>query len=497
MPKETEEIPFVSIQLDDSSSVPIYKQLYNAIRESILLGRLKREQKLPSTRTLAKELKVSRNTVILAFEQLIAEGYVKGIAGAGTYVADDIPDKLLKIKKKPEHFEDGLINTPRSDKRLNPPSSSQLYMPENNIIPFQHGIPSVEDFPFDKWLKIFNKIVRGFTINQLSKIDRTGYKALKEAIAKYLQTYRAVNCTPEQIFIVNGSQQGLYLISRVLLKEKDKVLLEDPFYFGVRDAICSAKVNIIPVPVDEEGLRVDYAIKNFPEANLIYTTPSHQYPLGSTLSISRRLKLLEFAGKNNIWIIEDDYDGEFRYAGNPLPSLQGMDKWGQVIYIGTFSKVLFPGLRLGYLVLPSLDLVNSFTAEKSIIDRQSPILEQLVTAKFMEEGYFTTHIRKMRMLYKERQEFLINEINKEIGNLITIRPSASGMHVIAWLPEYLDDKEVSKILRNNKLVVYPLSKCILKYKRKPALILGYTAFNKDEIKRGINILRDIIKSLCR
>lgn len=492
MPKEIEEIPFVIIQLDNSSSVPLYIQLYNVIRESILSGRLKGGLKLPGTRTLAKEFKVSRNTIILAFEQLIAEGYIKGKAGAGTYVADDIPDKLLKEEKK--RTEDYLFNS-KAKKISAPISSSQRFMPENNFVPFQHGIPSVKDFPFDLWLKIFNKTMGRFSTYQLSKIDGTGYKGLKEAIAEYLQTYRAVNCTPEQIFIVNGSQQGLYLISRILMKENDNVLLEDPFYFGVRNVIRSAKVNIVPVPVDDEGIRIDYAIKNFRDANFIYTTPSHQYPLGSTMSNSRRLKLLEFAGENNIWIIEDDYDGEFRYTGNPLPSLQGMDKYGRVIYIGTFSKVLFPGLRLGYLVLPSVDLVDSLAAERSVIDRQSPILEQLVLAEFMKEGHFARHIRKMRMLYKERQEFLINEIKKELGNLITIQPSASGMHVLAWLPEHLDDKEVSKTLSCNNLTTYPLSSFVLKFKRKPALILGYTAFNKEKIRWGVNILRDTIKSL--
>ncbi len=490
MPKEIEEIPFVSIRLDNSSSVALHKQLYDVIRESILSGRLKSGLRLPGTRTLAKEFNVSRNTVILAFEQLVVEGYVKGKAGAGTYVTNDIPDKLLKITRSPVDYENRL-----SKLTAKITSPSKLYMPENNIIPFQHGIPSVEDFPFDKWIKIYNEVMHSFTAGLLSKVDRTGYKDLKESIAKYLQVYRAVNCTPEQIFIVNGSQQGLYLTGRALIKEKDNVLLEDPFYFGMRDAVRSANVNLIPVPVDEEGIQIDYAIKNFSDAKLIYTTPSHQYPLGATMSISRRLKLLEFAGKNNIWIIEDDYDGEFRYEGNPLPSLQGMDTYGRVIYVGTFSKVLFPGLRLGYLVLPSPEMVNLFADEKTVIDRQSPILEQLVMAEFMNRGYFTSHIRKMRMLYKDRQEFLLKEIKKGTDDLITARPSASGMHVIAWLPGFMDDREVSKVLRKNNVVAFPLSKAVLKYKNKPGLILGYTAFNKEKLKRGIDILKDTIQML--
>ncbi len=492
MPKEAEEIPFVTIQLDSSSSEPLYVQLYNVIRGSILSGRLKGGLKLPGTRTLAKELGISRNTIILAFEQLIAEGYMKGKAGAGTYVSREIPDKQPSEMKNQKIYED--YSADSKNKKLSSLSSpSMRFMPENNFIPFQHGIPSVQDFRFDLWLKIFNKIMQRFSTKQLAEVDGAGYIGLKTAISEYLQTYRAVNCTPEQIFIINGSQQGLYLISKVLMKENDSVLLEDPFYFGVRDAIRSSKVNIIPIPVDDDGIQVDFAIKNFPNANFIYTTPSHQYPFGSTLSKPRRLKLLEFAGENNIWIIEDDYDGEFRYTANPLPSLQGMDKYGRVIYVGTFSKILFPGLRLGYLVLPSINLVDSFAAERKVIDRQSSILEQFVLAEFMREGHFTRHIRKMRILYRERQEFLIDEIRKELGGFITVKPSASGMHVLAWLPGYLDDKEVSKALRCNNLTAFPLSDLVLNYKRKPALILGYTAFNKEEIRWGVSILKDTLK----
>lgn len=494
MPKEIEEVPFVIIHLNHSSPAPLYRQLYNVIRESILSGRFKGGLKLPSTRTIAKELHVSRNTVILAFEQLMVEGYIKGKAGAGTYVTDDIPDKLLKTENEPEHPGNGHPG-PKSGRKLTTRPALQHFVPENNFVPFQHGIPSVEDFPFDKWRIIFNETLRRFPMSRLSKMDGTGYLALREAIAKYLRTYRAVNCTPEQIFIVNGSQQGLYLISRVLMKEKDNVLLEDPFYFGMRDALRSVNVNILPVPVDDEGIQIDYAIENFPEADIIYTTPSHQYPLGSTMSISRRLKLLGFAAEKKIWIIEDDYDGEFRYAGSPLPSLQGMDTHGRVIYMGTFSKILFPGLRLGYLVLPSPDLVDSFAIEKSTIDRQSPILEQLVTTEFMERGYFTSHIRKMRLLYKERQEFLVCEIRKELGDLVTVNPEASGMHVIAWLPDYLNDKKVSQALGSRNLVANPLSGSVLKHKRKPALILGYTAFDKEKIKWGVSVLKETIKLL--
>lgn len=496
MPKEIAEVPLVSISLDRSSSVPLYKQLYDVCRGLILSGRFGSGLKLPGTRTLAKELGVSRNTVLLAFEQLMVEGYVVAKIGGGTYVSRDIPNNLVRAGRRAELSVKGLSSTDSEEKSTHV-SGTRRWLPENNIIPFQHGTPSLQDFPFDKWVKLSHEIMHRSPMDLLGRTDAAGYMDLREEIARYLQVYRAVNCTPAQIFIVNGSQQGLYLISRVLMKEGDDVLLEDPFYFGVRGVARSAKANIVPVPVDEEGMRIDYAAKYALKAKLIYTTPSHQYPLGSTMSTRRRLRLIEFAAEKDLWIVEDDYDGEFRYSGPPLPSLQGMDRNGRVIYVGTFSKVLFPGLRLGYLVLPSPDLVDSFAAARAVIDRQSPVLDQLVTAEFMARGYFTTHIRKMRILYRERQELLVNEVRKRLGKLVKIGPAVSGMHILAWLPEHMDDKEVSEALGKRNVIAYALSDGILKYRRKPALILGYTAFDKKQIETGVEILSDTIRQFRR
>ncbi len=495
MPKQIEELPLVSIHLDSSSDTPMYKQLYTLIREAILSGRFKGGQKLPGTRTFSSELKISRNTVVQAFEQLMIEGYISGRIGAGTYITKEIPDKFLsgrktqpaqKIKSRQTQF--------KIDKSLGSFDLLLRNISEDKIVPFQNGLPSLEDFPFNTWLKIINKNGMYLPQLQFGYKKSTGYEPLKEAIANYLQSYRAVNCSPEQIIIINGSQQGLDLISRVLLKEQNNVLLEDPCYFGTRASVLTASSRIFPVPVDDEGISVEYAEKHYRKPDFIYTTPSHQFPLGSTMSISRRLHLLEYANKNDAWIIEDDYDSEFRYTGSPLPSLQGMDKFGRVIYIGTFSKVLFPGLRLGYLVLPSLEMVNPFAVAKSIIDRQSPILEQLVLTKFIDEGHFTKHIRKMRMLYKERQEFLVNELQSELGSILDVKPSGAGMHIVAFLPERFNDKKVSQLAKENDLIVYPLSEYVLKFKRKPGLVMGYTAFNQDKLKAGVRVLKKILKS---
>ncbi|MCL5030410.1 MAG: PLP-dependent aminotransferase family protein [Bacteroidetes bacterium] len=495
MPKQIEELPLVGIQLNFSSDVPLYKQLYTLLREAILTGRFKGGQKLPGTRTFSNELNISRNTVVQAFEQLIIEGYLTGKIGAGTFITNDIPDKIFDSRKTQPSTKNKIKSTNFNIGKKNVHSNLiHRNIFEDKIIPFQNGLPSLEDFPFSTWLKIINRNGTYLPYLQFGYKDSTGYKPLKDAVANYLQTYRAVNCTAEQIVIINGSQQGLDLISRVMLKEKKNVLLEDPGYFGTRASVLSAKVNIFPVPVDEDGINIDYAIKNYPKSDFIYTTPSHQFPLGTTLSISRRLKLLEYAKKNNAWIIEDDYDSEFRYNGSPLPSLQGMDKFNRILYIGTFSKVLFPGLRLGYLVLPSVEMVEPFAVAKSIADRQSPIFDQIVLSKFIEEGHFTKHIRKMRMLYKERQDFLIDEIKKEIGNLLKVNPSNAGMHIVAWLPEKYNDKKVSSLAKENNLIVYPLSEYKLRFNQKPALVIGYTGFNKNKLKAGVFRLKKILTS---
>lgn len=490
MPKQIAEIPLVSLEITHHSNVPLYKQLYDNFRKSILEGKFSPGQKLPGTRTLAAELNISRNTVVSAFEQLLLEGYIKGKIGAGTYV-NEIPDNILNVKEK--------VNRKKSGKKITTNLISQLGNPElihrntssEEIIPFQNGVPSLDEFPIKTWFKLSNQTARATSELQLGYGDAAGYKPLREEIASYLRTYRAVNCTADQIIIVNGSQQGLDLVMRVLLNPGEAVWHEDPGYFGARASMLFAGAKIFPSPLDEEGLDIEYSSRKYPSPKLIYTTPSHQFPIGLTMSISRRIQMLQYASKNDCWIIEDDYDSEFRYTGSPLPSLQGMDKNNCVLYLGTFSKVLFPGLRLGYLVLPDPEMLNLFVSAKSMMDRQSPTFEQIVTYHFLKEGYFTKHIRKMRTLYKERQEFLINEVEKDLGDFVKLKSSDAGMHLIAWLPEVFDDMRISKNAKENNLLVYPLSEYVLKFKQKPGLLLGYTAFSKPELKEGVQKLKKI------
>ncbi len=381
------------------------------------------------------------------------------------------------------------------NKNLGPPELTYRFRSADEIIPFQNGIPAFDEFPIKTWQRISNQVFLNSFSEQMGYGDAAGYKPLREAIALYLKSYRAVNCSADQIIIVNGTQQGLDLIGRVFSKQSGKnptVWIEDPGYYSARASLAFGGAKIYPCRLDKEGLDIIHSEKNNPKPNLIFTTPSHQFPLGHTMSIARRLNLLQFAEKNNSWIIEDDYDSEFRYYGNPLPSLQGLDQFGKVIYLGTFSKVLFPSLRIGYLVLPNADMADSFITAKSLMDRQNPIFEQMILSKFISEGYFSKHLRKMRLLYKSRQDFLIKEINKNFKGFMRAEPSASGMHIISWLPKNTNDKKIAAEAVKNNIIVRAISEYSIKNFYGPGLLLGYSAFNENEIRSGLNSLRKIL-----
>jgi len=359
----------------------------------------------------------------------------------------------------------------------------------NNIpMPFQKGTPSLDSFPYAVWHQVGNKVLKDLKNHYLGYTDVLGHWPLRKAISSYLRISRAVNCTPEQVVIVTGSQQGINLIVSCLLEPNDEVWMEDPGYRGARSAFNNAGVKLCPVPIEEDGLNIEYAKKHFEKAKLAYITPSHQYPLGSTLSQSKRLELLTWANERGMWILEDDYDSEFRYEGNPLASLQGLDSNNRVIYSGTFSKVLFPGLRLAYLVLPSAGLVERFKTVKEITDRQSPILEQLILTRFIEEGHFLRHLRKMRILYSERQHIMIKLLGQYLNDYLQISASPAGMHLVCYLSNQIDIEKFKKEIGKRHLIVDFVSELTLEHHIKPAIMLGYTPFPKHRMKAGIEQL---------
>lgn len=485
MAKEPAEINPAGIVLSRQSAVPLYMQLYESFRKMIIQGRLRPGDRLPAGRNLAKELGVARVIVSQAYEHLVLEGYVLGKTGAGTFVAHQLPDHLLQAEKHDVALKRKPVAATAAPVE---PLAAMQAGSRIGATAFEMGMPSLDQFPYKLWQQVGNDVLKSLKQAHLGYEDTLGYWNLRKAIAAYLRISRAVVCEADQVIVTTGSQQGLNLVASCLLEQGDRVWIEDPGYHGARIAFATAGGALCPIPVEDDGLNVAYGMEHFRDAKLAYVTPSHQFPMGCTLSATKRAQLLEWALAHNSWILEDDYDSEFRYAGRPLPSLQGMDTGGRVIYSGTFSKVLFPGLRLAYIVLPSTDLVNRFRRIKNNQDRQSPVMDQLMLCAFMERGYFVRHIRKMRLLYAERQQQLIGLLQLYCKDYVRISVAASGMHLLCWLPEDIDMVKFKAAIHQHQLVVTFADSFTLQYRRPPAILLGFTAFTKYKLKAGVEKL---------
>ena len=485
------QIPFILLD-DKNAALPLFRQIYQSIRKSILSGDLSAKTRLPSTRDLAHQLGVSRITVINAYDQLFAEGYLEGKIGSGTFVAATLPDDLLQTEKtKAEKV------TARQKSKLNlSPFGENLDLRSNRLqsqvkyLPFQNGLTAIDKFPFEIWAKIAAKFQKNPPLSLLIYGDSQGYLPLREAIANHLKSARGVNCTAGQIVITSGAQQALDLTARIFLSENDSVLMENPGYLEARSSFLATNAKVEAVEVDKEGLNVAKIPTNS-KAKLVYVTPSHQYPLGVTMSLSRRLALLDWAKQHQSWIIEDDYNSEFRYAGRPLASLQGLDKTGRVIYVGTFSKTIFPSLRIGCVVLPP-ELVDIFTAARALNDVHSSTIDQAILAEFLSEGHFARHIRRMRTLYESRQKVLVTECKRELSGFLEIEKADAGMHLVGWLAENIDDELIAQKSREKGLIVSPISRYSNPDLTRSGLVLGYTAFDERGIKEGVRILKEIM-----
>lgn len=479
------------ILLDTSLAVPLHRQLYEGLRGAILAGRLRAGTRLPATRTLARELRISRNTVLNAFEQLLAEGYVEGQTGSGTYVGHVLPDDLLHVSPSPIAQPPALASR-RLSRRGALLAATPVSVARDQGLPraFRPGLPAFDTFPFDIWTRLVARHWKRPPPELLSYGDPAGYLPLREMIAAYLHAARGVQCTPNQVIVVAGSQQGLDLAARVLLDPGDHVWIEDPGYVG---ALRSAGAQLVPVPLDQEGLRVAVGIEKRPGARLAYVTPSHQFPLGITMSLSRRLALLNWACRAGAWLLEDDYDSEYRYTGRPLPALQGLDRDGRTIYLGTFSKVLFPSLRLGYLVVPS-DLVDAFVAARALADRHPPSIEQAALADFIAEGHFARHIRRTRALYAARQAALLAAAEHELIGLIELHPAEAGMHLVGWLPHGVSDLDASNRAARAGVDAPALSAYALEPLERSGLLLGYAAVDQADIRQAVQRLGMALRS---
>ncbi len=483
------------LRLDHTKEEPLYLQLYQALREAILSGQLSVGTQLPPTRVLATELAVSRTTIITAFEQLFAEGYLEARVGSGTFVASTLPEEMLHAHAQqaaPQDREKPARLAKRSQRMMRAP-----FVPQLRTLPgkaFQPGLPAVDEFPFDVWSRLAARRYQHPPFELLAYGDPAGYRPLREAIAHYLTASRAVRCQPEQVLIVSGAQQAMDITARILLDEGDVVWIEDPGYSRAREILLGAGARLISVPLDHEGLNVKAGKQLNDQARMVYVTPSHQYPLGITMSLARRLELLDWAQRTGAWILEDDYDSEFRYSGRPLASLQGLDTHGLVIYIGTFSKMLFPALRLGYLVLPP-ELVEPVSSMRALGGRHSPTLEQAILTDFITEGHFLRHIRRMRALYAQRQEILLETIQQKLRGALDVEAHEAGMHLIGWLPQNLDDCLVSQLAAQRGIDARALSTCSEQQPERPGLMLGYAGVNEQEIREGVRRLASVLEAM--
>jgi GntR family transcriptional regulator/MocR family aminotransferase len=484
------------IELDRANSIPLYRQLYLQIRKQILSGRIQGGVRLPSTRTLSKELSLSRITILNAFDQLIAEGFLASRTGAGTYVGNEWESRGIADD-----------DSQRQPPRLSDLSQSVLSLRSNHFRGVSYAdwaagsptsfLPShsaYDAFPQHIWKRLMNRHLHKPTKAMLGYGELQGLQALRTAIAEYVFDARGIDCSAEQVVIVSGAQQAFNLLGMLLLNPQDRVWMEDPGHIAARIALQAQGGLVVPLRIDEQGIDIQQGLAQCPDARLVFTTPSRQHPLGVTMSFARRQELIDWAAHNQSWIIEDDCDSEFRYNGRPLPALCAMDQWARVIYVGTFSKVLFPSLRLGYVILPHA-LIEPFCTLRAVMDRSPPTLLQAVTADFMGEGHFLGHIRRMRALYQARQQALVEQLQQRLGGFFKITPVEAGMHLIAWLPPQLDDDAIAKELARHNIHTYALSDYCIEHVLPPALLIGFAGTPEDQAKARVEALAQALSKM--
>jgi GntR family transcriptional regulator/MocR family aminotransferase len=497
MPKQTPHIPLPGIQLDATAAFPLRRQLYDQLGRAIRTGHLAPGTRLPSTRAFARDLGVSRTTVEEAYQDLRAEGYLEGQIGSGTYVVDLLPENLLHVGTDGKNVSANSAGGFPAPVRLSQRGTTLAQTPPPPGVfsgrghrPFRVGLPAFDVFPHQEWARQIARAARQTPVLLLNYQDPAGYRPLREEVAAYLNISRGVRCTVDQVVIVAGAQMGLSLAAQLLLDPGNAVWMEDPGYAWAKVAFRSVGATLVSVPIDAEGMDVAVGRTRCPEARLAYVTPSHQFPLGVAMSLTRRYDLLRWAQQAGSWIIEDDYDSEYRYVGRPIPALQGLDDAGRVIYLGTFSKVLFPALRLGYIVAPPA-VVDTFIAARQVADIHPPVLEQVALAAFMADGHFARHIRRMRGLYAERGEALKASAERYLGETLTIERPTAGLHLVGWLPPGSDDREMARIATSHDIDTLPLSAYRMESSNEASgILLGYASFTESEINDGMRRLAE-------
>jgi GntR family transcriptional regulator/MocR family aminotransferase len=493
----------VPLAVEAAGGRSLQARVFERLQRDILAGRFRPGERLPSSRALARSLRVSRTTVVLAYEQLLAEGYLETRPAAGTYVALSLPSAPIEpatgraepTERASRPTSPGLS---RWGERLLASGRPGLARPvEPPRYDFRPGRPDWSAFPRRLWRRLAARRWAAASDELTSYGQPAGYLPLRQAISEHLARSRGVRCQPDQVVVVNGSQQAFDLLARVWLDPGDAAAVEDPGYPEAATALRAYGVYVLPVPVDANGLVVEQLpLPDAPQApRLVYVTPSHQFPTGAVLGLRRRLALLEWAEARDALVIEDDYDSEFRYEGRPLESLQGLDAAGRVAYVGSFSTALFPPLRVGYAVLPPR-LVEPFVAAKWLADRQTATIDQQVLADFIADGHFARHLRRMGRLYRERRATLLAALAAELDGLVRPGGSGAGLHLVAWLRDGLDEAELTRVAAAQGVGVYPLRRCRLGGPGPGGLLLGYAALDEQQIKRGVAALGRAAASLA-
>jgi GntR family transcriptional regulator/MocR family aminotransferase len=481
------------ITLDKERQIPFSRQIYEQVRNAIHSGALSGGDPLPPSRTLANQLGVSRSVILQSYELLQAEGYLEMRKGAGTFIAElTLEEKVTKDYESPYNF----ITKGPDFLTLNP--SSYIESDLNPLFcDFRHGVPAWDAFPMDQWQKVLMNACRRASPDTLGYGPAEGSLGLRREIARLLRSTRSMPVVPEQIVITNGATQALDILSRIFLFKGDRVIVEDPSHNVVREIFSFAGAEVIPIQVDQEGICVEEIQTNIDHdkegklkktPKLVYVTPSHQFPFGTTLSLKRRVQLLEWAKVNHAFIIEDDYDSEYRYEGPKLSALAGLDVEGRVIYVGSFSKVLFPSLRIGYVVLPPA-LIQPFLAVKWITDRMSSALDQEALAEFIQNGHYARHVTQMGKLYASRRACLVNSLNTEFGSRVRYYGEEAGLHLLIELDSDAEEYRIAEVALRYGVRVYPASSYFVGSKPKgPVFLLGYSNLSENQNKMGVNRL---------
>lgn len=486
-----------TLQFDRNSRTPISAQLSSALREMILSGKLQPGERLPSSRTLAKDHGVSRTTAISVYEQLAAEGLLRSSIGAGAYVAETLRDG--RPARLPARHAEAEVRSPPRLAQLSADASEHFFPriahPETPR-PFITGIPAFDEFPMALWSSLNARYWRQPRHLLLGYPPAEGLMELRRAVAMHLRANRGITCEAEQVFIFNGAQDAFNRIGNTLLDPGDAVWIENPGAIGARNSLISSGARLVPLSIDEEGMNVAEGLDLAPDFRLAFVTPAHQHPLGVTMSLQRRFELLRAAERAGAWIIEDDYVGEFHYAGHPPPTLKSVDTAGRVIYVGSFSKTLFAALRLGYVVAPP-GLVEVFSRIAGATLQGSPASLQSVVASFIECGHFASHIRRMRRIYAERLNALLTGAQAHLGGLMEVAPTETGFHTVGRLAADFEETEVARRAAAHNILVSPISRFAITPVRQRGLILGFSSAPPQAIAGATQALAGVLKEMRR